>query len=274
MRKRVLSDQQKAEFESNGYLVVPSLVPDELCDRVIDAIMEYAGVDLENEDSWYQPVFEGHGIVPLHHHQALWDLRQFPPVHEVFADLYGTTRLWVSNDRVSYKPPLNDVTELWQMARIHWDCDPWTFKGLSMQGLVYLTDTEAEQGAFTCAPDVYRNLQAYLTEHEDDQHRRYPELEDSELVPVPGPKGSLVVFNRLMPHTSGINRSSSHRFVQYVTMMEEDEAQRETKVAEWKDKRLPDWAIAQEISRGKTHEDGEAAQLTELGRKLVGLDRW
>lgn len=270
----MLSDSQISAFHDDGYLMVPDLMPAALCEKVIAAILEYSDIDLDDDETWYQPGFEGHGIVPLHHHQALWDLRQHPAIHAVFSDLYGTEKLWVSNDRVSYKPPAGDYTAGWQRARVHWDCDPWTFTGLSMQGLVYLTDTEENQGAFTCAPGVYRNLESYLERHGDDEHRRYPRLPESELVPVPGPRGSLVVFNRLMPHTSGINQSDGHRFVQYVTMMEVDETQRETKVREWREKRLPDWALAQKVSLGKTREEGSAAELTTLGRKLVGLDNW
>ena len=269
----MLDEQQIASFKNNGYLVVPGLVPDALCDEVIAAILEFAGIDVTDDSSWYQSRFAGHGIVPMHHDQALWNLRQHPPIHEVFADLYGTRALWVSNDRVSYKPPVSNRIN-WSRPPVHWDCDPWTFDALSMQGLVYLTDTAANQGAFMCAPGVYKGLDTYLVDHADDEDRRHPDIVEPELVSVAGEKGSLVVFNRLMPHTSGQNQSADHRFVQYVTMMEVDENQRDARIAEWREKKLPEWAIRQEISQGKTHEQGDPAELTALGRKLVGLDVW
>ena len=68
----MLDEQQIASYRSNGYLVVPGLVPDALCDRVIVAILEFAGIDVNDDSSWHQPGFESHGIVPLHHDQALW----------------------------------------------------------------------------------------------------------------------------------------------------------------------------------------------------------
>ena len=270
----MLSESQKNRFLEEGYLVVPAVVPHELCDAVIEAITEYAAIDLEEESTWYYRDFDGHGIIPLHHHQALWDLRQYPGLHKVFSLLYGTENLFVSNDRVSFKPPAADQTKAWQREPVHWDCDPWNFNRLGTQGLVYLTDTEAHQGAFSCVPSIYKNLTQYLADHEGDGHRRYPKIKDSELVRVGGPKGSLVVFHRLMPHTSDLNQSDQHRFVQYVSMSPATEALQEQIVREWRDRLLPDWALTQTISAGKVKEEGPPPILTQLGRKLVGLDRW
>jgi len=210
----------------------------------------------------------------LHHDQALWDLRQCPALHQVFSDLYETDDLWVSNDRVSCKSPTAEQSRDWHRERIHWDCDPWTYDQLSMQGLVYLTDTDKDQGAFSCVPSIFKNLKRYLVEHEADGHRRYPNVGDEDLVRVAGPKGSLVIFNRLMPHTSDLNHSDQHRFVQYVTMAPAVEKLRKQVVQEWREKLLPDWALSQAISGGKVKEEGPPHELTDLGRKLVGLDRW
>jgi hypothetical protein len=45
-------------------------------------------------DSWFR---EGHsGMVQLYQSQAQWDNRACPRVHEAFADLWGTEKLWCS----------------------------------------------------------------------------------------------------------------------------------------------------------------------------------
>ncbi len=270
----MLTESQKNHFHEEGYLVVPGLVPDDLCDAVMDAMLEYAGIDPEDRNTWYNRENDGHGIIPLHHHQSLWNLRQYPGIHQVFSELYESENLWVSNDRVSCKAPKAEETSDWRRERVHWDCDPWNFTQLGMQGLVYLNDTDESQGAFSCVPSIFRNLKQYLSDHEQDEHRRYPQVDDSELVRIPGPKGSLVIFHRLMPHTSDLNQSDHHRFVQYVTMVPALEELRERTIAEWRDRLLPDWALTQAISGGKVKEEGPPPELTDLGRKLVGLDRW
>ena len=270
----MLTESQKNQFFEEGYLVVPNVVPDDLCDRVIKAMLDYVSVDLNDESTWYYRNADGHGIIPLHHHQALWDLRQCPGIHGAHADLYGTDNLWVSNDRVSFKPPASEESLNWSRERVHWDADPWTLKQLMTQGLVYLTDTAENQGAFTCVPSIYKNLRQYLPEHASDEDRRYPRVTEEDLIHVGGRKGSLVIFHRLMPHTSDLNRSDKPRFVQYVTMVPAVEEKRQQVIQGWRERRLPDWALAQAISAGKVREEGPPPELSRLGRKLVGLDRW
>jgi len=271
----MITNEQKEIIQEQGYLVIPDVVPIALCQRVIEAILDYAGVKPDNRDTWYQGRYAGHGIIPLHHHQALWDIRQHPQVHKVFSQLYDDEKLWVSMDRASYKPPAAVETRGWKQAPVHWDCDPWQPLQYSLQGLVYLTDTRADQGAFSCVPSIFRNLESWCEAHQDDADRRHPLVPDNELIAVEGKAGSLVVFNRLMPHTGALNRSSRHRFVQYVTMQPvSNEQERLRRVTDWKEKMPPDWAISQKIPEQEIPEPGKAALLTELGEKLVGVETW
>ncbi len=298
MKSMKLSKEQIQFYRVNGYLMVPGVVPAHLCRGVIAAIDDYILAAKSDPLSWINQKrhqSEGHGIVPLHHHQSLWDVRQLPAIHEIFADLYGTTDLWVSNDRVSCKPPCvqshthepvpelirEPVPELvrepaHELIRepTHWDCDPWNYHIHGIQGLVYLTDTSKDQGPFMCVPSIYRNLARYKAFHAADPNRRSPKVEEEDLVRVPGPRGSLVVFNRLMPHTSALNESVQTRYVQYLTMMPADESQRDRVAAEWREKRLPDWAIKQSVSGGRTREAGQPAKLTAHGRRIAAVDRW
>jgi hypothetical protein len=274
-QQMMITNEQKEIFRDQGYLVVPDVVPVALCQRVIEAILEYTGVDPEKRDTWYQDNYTGHGIIPMHHHQALWDIRQHPPVHKVFSELYDDEKLWVSMDRASYKPPAQEETSGWEQAPVHWDCDPWRPVQFSLQGLVYLTDTREDQGAFSCVPLIFKNLESWCEAHLKDTDRRHPLVSDNELIAVGGKAGSLLVFNRLMPHTGRLNKSSSHRFVQYVTMQPvSDEQQRLQRVADWRDKMPPEWAINQKIPEQEIPEPGESALLTELGKKLVGVATW
>ncbi len=271
----MLTDQQKQKFREDGYLVIPGLIPEPLRQDAINAILDYTKVDLNDSSTWYQPHFEGHGIVPLHHHQAFWNIRQHPPLYEVFRDLYGRDDLWVSTDRASYKPPKAPTTAHWRREAIHWDCDPWTDPPLSIQGLVYLTDTSERQGAFSCVPSIYQNLDKYLDLHKSDDERLKPVASEDQLIPVEGPAGSLVVFNRLMPHTSRLNESDTHRFVQYVTMQPvTTEEHRLHRINEWRSKMPPIWAVRQHIKHQKIPEPGAPAELSALGEKLVGVTPW
>ncbi len=258
---------------TQGFVVVPDVVPAELCEQVVIAICESAGIDQQDPATWYQPAFAGLGVVPLHHHSALWAVRQYPGLYDVFRSVYQQDALWVSMDRVGYKPPAGPPSESWPQHAVHWDCDPWQFDGFDLQGLVYLTDTSADQGAFGCVPSIFQALDEWRRDHVQDDNRRHPQLTDEPLVPVPGPAGSLVLFHRLMPHTNLTNTSPRPRFTQYVTMSPAlDEATRTSRVADFERKLPPQWARRQYGS--ELPETGPLAELTPLGRKLVGVDAW
>ncbi|XOV88959.1 MAG: phytanoyl-CoA dioxygenase family protein [Pseudomonadota bacterium] len=266
-------DELRKAILTQGFVVVPGVVPLALCKSVVQAICETAGIDQDDNSTWYQPGFAGLGIVALHHHQALWDLRQYPALYDVFRSVYQQDQLWVSMDRVGYKPPAGPASADWPQHAVHWDCDPWQFEGFDLQGLVYLTDTTADQGAFACVPTIYRALDAWRREHLQDANRRHPQVADDLLVPVPGPAGALVLFHRLMPHTNLKNLSPRPRFTQYVTMspVGNNDA-RAKRVAEWADRLPPEWARRQYGTDAP--EPGPLAELTPLGRKLVGIDAW
>ena len=267
----MLTEAMKAELAENGYAVVDGVVPKALCDAVIEAVASFLGVDAGAPSTW--EVAHGHGIVPLHHHPALWEVRQHPAVHAVFAELYGSRALWSSVDRASFKPPAGD--EAVRVSRLHWDADPRQRKETAgYQGLVYLTDTDADQGAFCCAPEIYRDLPGWLEAHSTSVSDALAEA-TPKATRVGGKAGSLLVWSRLMPHSSARNESTRPRWVQYVTMSPvSDEAARLELAAAFRDKRAPAWALRQKVPGQCNPEPGQVAELTSLGRRLAGLDPW
>jgi hypothetical protein len=269
----MISEADKRRFHDDGYLVVESLVPEPLCAAARQAIARYLDLDPGDPATWYRRDVRAHGILPLHHPQAFWDVRQYPPIHQVFADLYGTGKLWVSIDRASFKPPGRSFPGEYRVDPIHWDGDPRR-RVLSIQGLVYLTDTAPEQGGFCCAPDFYRQLDAWL-ERQGDSVPRRPDVGEHPVVRVGAPAGSLVLWNRRMPHSSAENRGHAPRWVQYVAMEPagDDEARAEL-AALYREKRPPEWAVRQQIPEQQIPEPGEPAVLSDLGRKLTGLVPW
>ena len=267
----MLTEAMKAELAENGYVVVDGVVPTSLCDAVIEAVASFLGVDPYAASTW--GVAHGHGIVPLHHHPALWDVRQHPTVHALFAELYGSRALWSSVDRASFKPPAGD--EAVRVSKLHWDADPRQPRETAgYQGLVYLTDTDADQGAFCCAPEIYADLPDWLEAHRDSVSDALAEATPNA-TRVGGKAGSLLVWSRLMPHSSARNESSLPRWVQYVTMSPaSDEAARLDLAAAFRDKRAPAWALRQKVKGQLDPEPGPLAELTSLGRRLAGLEAW
>ena len=77
-------DEKRAQLAEQGYTVIESVVPQELCQSSIEAICSFMEVDLNNKDTWYkQDPINDTGSVPMHHHPAFWQVRQHPDVYPV-----------------------------------------------------------------------------------------------------------------------------------------------------------------------------------------------
>jgi hypothetical protein len=271
----MITETDKQRFFEDGYLLVENVVPQALCAAVRSTICEFLDMRADDPNTWPQRQSMGHGIVPLHHAQSLWDLRQHPAVHQVFAALHGTEALWVVFDRVSFKTRDRAGSSGGPAEPIHWDRDPAGSDALSIQGLVYLTDTGADQGAFCCVPHLYRCIDDYLATNPEHAAQRRPEVDPATIRVVGGPAGSLLVWNRKMPHSSTFNLTDRPRWVQYVAMDPVgDEAARTSRVTQFQQSLPPDWAIVQKVPGQQIPEPGGPARLTPLGAKLVGIEPW
>jgi Phytanoyl-CoA dioxygenase (PhyH) len=233
----------------DGYAVVPGAIDAAHVGRLLDAVREVEGLDLDRPETWA-------GVperVPMGGHQAQWDVRQHPALHAAFAAAYGDERLAVSQDRVGVKPPGS------QAMGIHLDVDPDAGPRV-YGGLVYLTDAPAEAGAFCCVPGLLGSRAAWEEEPVD--------LGDHAVVPVPGRAGDLVLWDVRLPHGNLANRSRSPRVVQYVSLFPHgawgDRPQDHQ--ALWRSGR--DWA--DELGPA----DHRPAALTALGRRLIGLQAY
>jgi hypothetical protein len=269
----MITEADKQRFDEQGYLLVESLVDEAHCRAVRETICTHLGFHEQDPSSW--PTSRGHGVINLFHAQALWDVRQLPAVHQAFAALHGSQALWVGTDRVSFKVRDPAQTGTGPAEPIHWDGDPARSTGRSLQGLVYLTDTSEDQGAFCCVPEIYRNLDDYLSRHPELTGGRRPDVSGLDIDVVAGPAGSLVIWDRRLPHSSTHNLTDRPRWVQYIAMDPVgDEAARDRRVADIESMMPPAWALRQTVPGQKIPEPGPRPRLTDLGRKLVGLADW
>lgn len=290
---RMLSDKDHAFFRKHGYVVVRGVVPKENCDRVIDAIWACMGLNPENRDEWYMhPAgmdtymkHQNNGILEMYHHQAMWDNRQHPNVHRAFAELWGTEKLWVSIDRVAMKPPLREGYEALDNSFIHWDLDasqlpPKEARPPFLQGMLMLADTLENQGGFQCVPSIYPIIDEYLAKYPSVQNHRVPaNLEGHPTVKVTGSAGDLIIWDALLPHGNGRNTTDKPRYAQAITMNPaKPEVSREHHVACWRES----WGhpgkngekFYGDPRRWEPNTYDKPAELTPLGRKLLGIDSW
>jgi hypothetical protein len=90
--------------------------------------------------------------------------------------------------------------------------------------------------------------------------------------------GDLLIFNSLEPHGIRPNRSKNKvRIAQYVAMMpaqEDNAALKEWRINSWKDRIAPEGYAFPGDPRNWEQTKYERAELTDLGKKLLGLKKW
>ena len=194
----VLSEEDRAFWDENGYVIIHDAVPAENIKAAENAIWNFLEMQPDNPDSWYPDPPRKNITMEMYHHHALWDNRQYPRIHQAFAEIWGTDRLWVSIDRASMNPPdrtspkeagkLNGDSHSKQPIPLplHWDIAVETPIPFCVQGVLYLTDTAADGGAFICVPGFHRKLEAWLTNLPTDADPRKQDLMSLGATPIPG----------------------------------------------------------------------------------------
>lgn len=282
----IITDAHRAHFEKNGYMVVPTGIEPEKLSAVVDVIWDFLGMDPNDPNDWYREPHRTGGMIELYQHQALWDMRQHPRLYHIFKEFHGTGRLGVSLDRVSMKAPIHpDYPDYANPGFIHWDLDLDNLPpaGRSwVQGVIALTDTAADQGGFQCVPEVYQQFEELAASlSEEEQKRRRPDLEARGLhaTPIPCKAGDLIIWDVHLLHGNGLNRSNRPRLAQYITMnparkRDGDEEHRQRRIDAWQNRTAPGGSAFPGDPRGVEKERYQTAELTPLGRCLLGVDEW
>lgn len=209
-----LTASDLAFWDENGYVILHDAVPLENCQAAVQAICEFLGVDPDRPDTWYRGP-QGHSIwIPLLHHPALWANRNSPRIHRAFAQVWGREDLWGNVDQAGFNPPERPD---WKFPGpyLHWDCSLAQPIPFGTQGILYLTDTPGNQGAFTCVPGFHRKIESWLNDLPKGADPREQNL-DAQAVPIAGRAGDLVIWHHALPHGSSPNRAVLPRFVQYM----------------------------------------------------------
>ncbi|GAB3946836.1 DUF1479 family protein [Spirosoma harenae] len=281
---RLLSEEDWTFWKDNGYIVIKQAVPKEQAQRLANFLWEFEEKNPDDPTTWYAPPraemkmkeLTNSGMVELYNHQYEWDNRQYPRVYDAFVDIWGTEKLWVTIDRANLNFPVRPGHEF--KGFIHWDYDPET-RPQNVQGVLALADqTDENMGGFQCIPELYRTYDTWkLTQPADRDHFK-PDTTGFEFDKVKMEAGDLLIFNSTQPHGIRPNLSKDKvRIAQYISMMpaqEENEALRQWRIASWRDRQAPEGYAFPGDPRNWEKERYQTAELSPLGRKLLGLDSW
>jgi hypothetical protein len=212
-----LTLEDLAFWDANGYVIVHDAILENSRRAAELAIYEFLKVNPDDPETWYRKDPAGATIwVPFLHHPALIANRHSPRIYNAFAQLWGRRDLWVNTDQCGFNPPERDG---WRFPGpyLHWDTSLYLPMPFGTQGILYLTDTAADQGAFQCVPGFHRKIEEWLRTLPPDVDPRKVDL-SVDAVRIAGRAGDLVIWHQSLPHGASPNRSERPRVVQYLNM--------------------------------------------------------
>lgn len=220
IQESVLSVEDLAFWQENGYVVLRNAISAEDSREAELAIWDFLDMAPQNPESWY----DGKHIfwVPLFQHPTLNKNRAAPRIRKAFEQLWGTDDLWTSVDQSSVNRPERGGINISGPSSLHWDVSLASPIPLGVQGLLYLSDTRAEQGAFRCVPGFHRRITQWLEGLAPGQNPREQDLESLGPIPVTGSAGDFVLWHHALPHGSGRNLANYPRVVQYIQLFPHD----------------------------------------------------
>lgn len=283
---KVLSEADWKFWIENGYIIIKNAVPKEQAKATADFLWEFEEKDPNDPNTWYTaPRAEmkmkelgNTGMVEVYNNQHLWNNRQTQRVYDAFCDIWGMDELWVTIDRANLNFPIRPGFEY--KGFIHWDYDPET-RPQNVQGVLALADQlDENMGGFQCIPELFRTYDTWkLTQPADRDHFK-PDTTgfENHFHKAKLEAGDLLIFNSSQPHGIRANNSENKvRMAQYISMMpaeEDNQAMREWRINSWKNRIAPDGYAFPGDPRNWEQTKYPVAELNELGKKLLGLEKW
>lgn len=214
--EKVLTEEELLFWDENGYLIIRNAVPAEDCEKTVDLICDFIQIKKDDPATWYHPHPAKQGImVQLFQHPLLDKNRRSDKIRKVYEQLWGRKDIWVNADRVGFNPP---ETDYWKFPGpgMHWDVSLALPIPFGLQGILYLADTAANQGAFTLVPGFQNKIESWLKNLPEDTNPRNTDIHSLGTLPVAAQAGDFIIWHHALPHGSSPNTSSVPRFVQYI----------------------------------------------------------
>lgn len=282
---RVLSQEDWDHWITKGFVVVKKAVNREACQQLENALWEFDEKDPNDPSTWYAPQRRPHvrvelnnvGMTEIYHHQRMWDNRQSQRVYDAFVDIWDQEELWVAIDRANINPPKKVKAN--PDGFVHWDVDT-TARPLpiGVQGILSVKEQDIETGGFQAVPYLFEFFEDWVKTQPSDRNPLLPDMTGLSRENITLEAGDLLIFNSLLPHGVRPNHSEGRvRMAQYLSMFPaelENESERAERIRLWQNIEAPNRPDFPGDPRGWEKQHYGPADLTQLGRKLLGLDLW
>jgi hypothetical protein len=282
---RVLSEEDWRHWTKRGYVIVRQAVPAAHVERLVNLLWAFDEKDPADASTWYAPQRREHlmkelnntGMLEIYNHQYLWDNRMEQRVYDVFVDIWDREDLWVTIDRANLNPPKKVKGN--PNGFIHWDVDT-SLRPLpiGVQGVLSLKKQDGNIGGFQCVPYLFEHFDEWVKTQPEDRDPMHPDTTGLDIVNISMEPGDLMIFNSLLAHGVRPNHSDDRvRMAQYVSMHPAEfnnEEERTERIRQWRELDYPHRDAFPGDPREWEKKNATTAELSPLGRRLLGLDSW
>jgi hypothetical protein len=213
----VFDQSELDHWDKHGYVILRNAIPKADCEETVDYIFDQLEADRDIPQSWYKdhPLKKGI-MIQLFSSPSLDKNRFAKRIKLAYQQLWKRNDLMVSMDRVSFNPPKTKDYHF-PGPNLHWDVSLKRPIPFGMQGLLYLTDTTENQGAFTLIPGFHKIIDHWLINLEKDKNPRDKNLlSQFQTKSIAAKAGDFIIWNQCLPHGSAPNKSNVPRIVQYI----------------------------------------------------------
>jgi ectoine hydroxylase-related dioxygenase (phytanoyl-CoA dioxygenase family) len=220
--EEVLSKQDLEFWDKNGYVIVKNAISKKDCKETQQAIWEYLKMDPNKKETWYNRHENQKGLMlNFSDHETLNKNRFSPRIKKAYEQLYKTDKIYKTIDKVSFSPPETEEFSFLG-SQLHWDTSLKQPIKFGLQGLLYLTDCDIDEGAFHCVPGFHNQINHWLDNLKPDENPRDKAVVTLKPEPITGNAGDFIIWNNTLPHCATPNKGKSPRMVQYLTYLPDD----------------------------------------------------
>jgi hypothetical protein len=222
LEANILTEEDFEFWEKNGYLVLKNAISMKDCEKTKEAILEYLSAKMDEPSTWYTNHEAKEGLMVLFtKHSTLEKNRNSAKIKKAYEQLYKTDQLYKTIDKVSFNPP-ETIYYSFKGSALHWDVSLQPPIPFRLQGLLYLTDVEANSGAFHCVPGFHNQINSWLDSLPENSNPREMAVKELKPTPVIGKAGDFIIWHQALPHCATPNTSNLPRMVQYLTYFPQD----------------------------------------------------
>ncbi len=213
---KILTPDDINFWNVNGYIIIRNAISKEDSEATVDLICEHLSIKKDDPATWYNEHPSKQGImVQLFQHPLLEKNRRSEKIRLAYEQLWGRKDIWLNTDRVGFNPP-ETLTWKFPGPGLHWDVSLQLPIPFGLQGILYLSDTTSNQGAFTLVPGFHHKIENWLKNLPANADPRNENIHALGAIPIAAGAGDFIIWHQALPHGSSPNTSSLPRYVQYI----------------------------------------------------------